>query len=145
MNKPTSSSQQLQQQPFLPQSEHGCVPQGTGVSDCTPHQSSNQSAASSASGGHASGQSKSTSRFPLTYRLLPWLILLVVLGLGYASTIYIDYEYSVFLVKRQLEGRPVESCLDLPTKYWSRIPKCVDLYYPEEPQPTRGGEDSEAV
>jgi len=42
------------------------------------------------------------------------------------SSKYIDYGYTAFLIKRELiEGRSIETCFDLPEKYWRRIPKCV--------------------
>ena len=47
----------------------------------------------------------------------------------------LDYEYLAYAVGRQLEGRPVEQCLDLPEKYWMRIPKCWDYDYPAEDKP----------
>lgn len=49
------------------------------------------------------------------------------------SSYYIDYGYLGWVIKSEIHGSSVESCMDLPQKYWSRIPKCnPDLMELEE-------------
>jgi hypothetical protein len=81
------------------------------------------------------------------FRKLVCLPLAGLLLLGYVSTSYIDYGFLTFLVQRQLAGRPVEQCLDLPEEYWIKYEKCLELYFPAEPDPgqRRGGVDSSDV
>lgn len=59
---------------------------------------------------------------------------------GLISTQYIDYDLYGYVVKRELSGSPVRTCLDLPERYWVRYEKCHPEYYMEsEDEIPRGG------
>ncbi len=67
---------------------------------------------------------------------LPMAILILFSGLIYVSSYYIDYTYMGYLIKAELiEGRDLQ-CIDLPEKYWRRIPKCQGVERPRDDKPS---------
>jgi hypothetical protein len=47
-----------------------------------------------------------------------------------------------YFIKAAIEGKPTDSCLDLPERIWRQFPQCHPDYEDEE---TKGGEDSTEV
>ena len=76
---------------------------------------------------------------------LPMAILILFSSLIFVSTYYIDYTYMGYLFKAEvLEGRDLQ-CIDLPERYWRRIPKCQGTERPRDEKPSNEDSLSEEV